>query len=68
MGSGASSEKSKCPSEDRGRSATGRADGCEHDDCTAAKNAARATLRGQVDKECHKYITSTSPCAKHDCD
>ena len=67
VGSGANGSKSKCPSGDRGKSATGQANGCTHADCTAAKNAAKATLRGQVHKECHKYIEATSPCRKVGC-
>lgn len=56
-----------CPSQYRGVCRTGRADGCSHDSCTAAKNQARATLRtylegqGVLDK-CAKYIQSTAPC------
>lgn len=51
-----------CPSSDRGASATGSAPGTDHAACTAAKNAARETLRGKVNKACPKYITSTKPC------
>ena len=51
-----------CPSDDRGKSATAREPGCSHDDCTEAKNAARATLRDEVAKGCHAYISSTKPC------
>ena len=67
VGSGANGKKSKCPSGNVGKSATGQANGCEHADCTAAKNAARATLRGQVPSECHKYIQANSPCQKVGC-
>ena len=67
VGSGANGNKSKCPRENVGKSAEGQENGCEHADCTAAKNAAKATLRSQVPKECHKYIQANSPCRKVDC-
>ena len=56
-----------CPSEYRGACRTGRADGCTHDACTAAKNQARANLRAflqskGVEAKCSKYIQSTAPC------
>ena len=62
-----SNAKAPCPSEDRGESAEAEQDGCQHDDCTAAKNAARAALIAEVDPNCHKYITSTKPCKKVNC-
>ena len=43
VGSGENGKNSKCPKENVGASAEGQAKGCEHDDCTAAKNAAKAT-------------------------
>ena len=67
VGSGANGKKSKCSVENIGKSAEGQANGCEHADCTAAKNAARATLRSQVPKECHPYIESNSRCKKVNC-
>ncbi|MCP3136605.1 hypothetical protein [Pyxidicoccus xibeiensis] len=51
-----------CPSQYRGVCRTGRAAGCSHDSCTAAKNTARTNLRAAVPQECHKYIQSTAPC------
>lgn len=59
VGSGANGKKSKCPSGNVGKSATGQANGYE--------NAAKATLRGQVPSECHKYIQANSPCQKVGC-
>lgn len=52
----------KCPAQFRGACRTGRADGCSHDSCTAAKEAARASLRNVVPEECYPYIQSTAPC------
>ena len=49
-----------CPSADRGASATARAPGCSHDDCTDAKNAAMGILRNEVAAGCH--ISATKPC------
>jgi hypothetical protein len=51
-----------CPAANRGECRTGRADGCSHDDCTAAKGNAQANLRNVVPKSCHKYIQSTKLC------
>ena len=51
-----------CPAQHRGVCRTGRADGCSHDSCTAAKNQARTNLRAVVPQECYKYIQSTAPC------
>lgn len=67
VGSGANGKKSKCSVENIGKSAEEPSNGCEHADCTAAKNAARATLRSQVPNECHRYIESNSPCEKVNC-
>ena len=56
-----------------GKAATGRANGCHHDDCTEAKNNARANLRnsrGLRDEKyhkCHQYIKSTKPCDVYHC-
>jgi len=49
----------KCPV---GTAATARSAGCKHDHCSAAKNQAKANLRGQVPTECHKYIHATDTC------
>ena len=51
-----------CPSSEAGKSATGKARGTTHADCTKAKHIARANLRAKVPRACHKYITSTPPC------
>ena len=51
-----------CPSSEVGKSATGKAKGTTHADCTKAKNIARANLRAMVPQACYKYITSTAPC------
>lgn len=59
VGSGASVKKSiKCSPESIGKSAACQESGCEHPDCTTAKNAARAALRnlGLVPEECYPYI------------
>jgi hypothetical protein len=46
-----------------GTSATGMATAKNvHEACTAAKNNARATLRGMIPAACAKYISSTKPC------
>ncbi|MCY1015884.1 hypothetical protein [Pyxidicoccus sp. MSG2] len=51
-----------CPSDYRGECRSARANGCSHDNCTEAKNQARANLRAVVPQECHKYIQSTDRC------
>ena len=53
-----------------GKAATGRYNGCNHNDCTKAKNNARNNLRnsrGLKDADCDQYITSTAPCKKYHC-
>jgi hypothetical protein len=62
-----SNAKDPCPVGDRGATATGEADGCEHEDCTEAKNAARAALRAEVDPACYKHIQSGRSCEKVNC-
>ena len=59
--------KEPCHGDDRGVTAEAEHDGCQHDDCTAAKNAAMAALRNAVNPACHKYITSTAPCKAVNC-
>ena len=59
--------KAPCPSDERGVTAEAEYDGCQHDDCTEAKNAARAALRNAVDPACHKYIESGGPCKAVNC-
>lgn len=54
----------KCPAQYKNTCRTGRANGCSHDSCTAAKNQARANLRAVTPAGCHAYITSTAPCRK----
>ena len=56
-----------CPSGDRGKSRTGRSNGCTHDHCTEAKNQARENLRNVVHPACYPHISSTSPCRKVNC-
>ena len=51
-----------CPAQHVGHSATGFVAGMAHARCTAAKNIARANLRGMVPAGCARYITSTRPC------
>ena len=67
VGSGANGKNSKCPAGNVGKSAEGQANGCQHADCTKAKNIARDALRNQIPKECHAYIASNSPCKKVGC-
>jgi hypothetical protein len=54
----------KCPAQYKGLCRTGRANGCTHDACTAAKNQARANVRAATPAGCHAYIQSTAPCRK----
>lgn len=67
VSSRANGKNSKCPKENVGISATGTANGCEHAHCTEAKNAAKASLRGQVPKACHGYVEANRPCKKIGC-
>jgi hypothetical protein len=53
----------QCPAQYVGRTATGFVNGMTHNNCTAAKNIARATLRARVPQGCAAYITSTARCA-----
>ena len=53
-----------CPKQYRGVCRSARYPGCTHDDCTAAKNQARANLRQVVPQACHKYIDSSGSCVK----
>lgn len=54
----------KCAAQYKGLCRTGRANGCSHDSCTAAKNQARANVRAATPAGCHAYIQSTAPCRK----
>ena len=60
---GANNNQKVCPV---GSSSTARAPGCKHDDCTKAKNQAKANLRGQF-PDCGKYIHATGTCLNGPC-
>jgi len=57
----------QCTNNYIGVSATDFARGTSHNSCTAAKNGAKAILRGRVPNACHRYVTSTPPCRVRDC-
>ena len=46
----------------RGKTATGVAPGCAHDDCTAAKQNARQNLLSGIPPQCGAYIQCNDPC------
>lgn len=46
----------------RGKTATGVAPGCFHDDCTAAKQNARNNLLSGIPAQCGAYIQCNDPC------
>jgi hypothetical protein len=46
----------------RGKQASGVAPGCEHDNCTAAKQNARANLLTGIPAACGAYIQCNDPC------
>jgi hypothetical protein len=48
--------------EHRGKTASGVAQGCQHDDCTAAKSNARANLLTGIPAPCGAYIQCNDPC------
>ena len=46
----------------RGKEASGVFPGCTHDDCTAAKQNARANLLTGIPAQCGAYIQCNDPC------
>lgn len=46
----------------RGKTASGIAPGCTHDDCTAAKQNARTNLLAGIPAACGAYIQCNNPC------
>ena len=58
---------SKCPEEDRGKTATATFNGCTDQACNAARQSAIANLRGQVANTCANFIRADSQCAKNGC-
>jgi hypothetical protein len=46
----------------RGKQASGVAPGCEHDNCTTAKQNARANLLTGIPAACGAYIQCNDPC------
>ena len=70
VGQGGNSD-AKCPNDYVGYAITVREDGCEHDDCTTAKDNARdeliASLKNDDNGEgkgCIKYVTAGARCKK----
>jgi len=58
---------SKCPTEDRGKTADVTMDGCTAAACNAARQSAIAKLRGDVAKTCDNFIRADSTCVKVGC-
>jgi len=58
---------SKCPEEDRGKTATATFDGCSDKACNAARQSAIAKLRGQVADTCANFVRADSECVKNGC-
>ncbi len=60
-------QDSKCPVEDRSKTATAIFDGCTDKACNAARQSAIAKLRGEVENTCANFIRADSQCAKSGC-
>ena len=58
---------SKCPLDDRSKTAMVTFNGCTDKACNAARQSAIANLRGQVADSCANFVRADSQCVKNGC-